>query len=93
MVTEVPWKTLPISEPVLPGEESAERQGSTGYPIYVLALISVIASISTSEARRLVEQGRVTIDGIVVGPTFFYLKPGALVSIAGSGLYRIGHPT
>ena len=92
MINEMPWKTVPFSEPVLPGEESAALRSATGYPVYVLALVSVIADVSTSEARRIVDQGLVTIDGAEVGPTFVYLKPGAVVSVAGHGRFRIGQP-
>ena len=52
----MPWKTIPISEPVLPGEESAAKRAEQGLPVYTLALISSVAGISTSEARRRVEQ-------------------------------------
>ena len=92
MIIEVPWQTVPISEPVLPGEESAQQRAVNGYPVYVLALVSTIANISTSEARRLVEQGHVTIDGVAAPPTFVYLKPGALVSLGQDRLFRIGGP-
>jgi hypothetical protein len=91
MITEVPWQSIPISEPVLPGEESVEWREANGYPVYVLALVSTIAGISTSEARRLVEQEQITIDGVTAPPTFVYLKPGALV-IVGDHRYRIGPP-
>ena len=92
MITEVPWQDVPISEPVLPGEESAELRRAKGFPVYALALVSTIAGISTSEARRLVEQGQVTIDGVTATPTFVYLKPGALVRLGRDLSFRIGRP-
>lgn len=76
----------------MPGEESVEQRRANGYPVYVLALVSTIAGIRTSEARRLVEQGQVSIDGVVVSPTFVYLKPGAEVSLGGTNVFRIGAP-
>jgi hypothetical protein len=92
MVIEVPWKDVPVSEPVLPGEESAAERREKGFPVYTLALVSTIAGMSTSEARRQVEQGRVIIDGVVVPSTFIYLKPGALLEIGPDLCFRIGVP-
>ena len=92
MFIEVPWKDVPVSEPVLPGEESAAERREKGYPVYTLALVSTIAGISTSEARRRVEQGSVLVDGVVVPPTFIYLKPGALLEIGPELCFRVGRP-
>ena len=92
MIVEVPWTAVPISEPVLPGEESQDLRREKGFPVYTLALVSTIAQISTSEARRLVERGEVTIDGARVPATFVYLKPGALVEVAPGRLFHIGRP-
>jgi hypothetical protein len=90
MIIEVPWEAVPVSEPVLPGEESAAERSKKGFPVYTLALVSTIAGISTSEARRQVDQGRVIIDGVVAPPTFIYIKPGALLKIEPNLCFRIG---
>jgi hypothetical protein len=90
MVVEVPWRIVPVSEPVLPGEESSELRRQRGYRVYVPALISVIADVTTTEARRLVDAGDVSIDGETVTPAFVYVKPGALVKIAPDRAIRLG---
>ncbi len=92
MEIEVPWSWIPISEPVLPGEESLDEREAKGFPVYTPALVSTVASISTSEARRRIERGEVRIDGAVVGPTFVYIKPGALVECGQGAVYRLGRP-
>lgn len=92
MIIEVPWKVVPVSEPVLPGEASAHLREERGFPVYVPALISVIADVSTGEARLLVDRGEVRIDGVSVGASFVYVKPGALVEIGTDRAIRLGQP-
>lgn len=87
---EVPWHTVPVSEPVLPGEFSARLRRERGHPIYVPALLATIAGVSTSEALRLAREGKVSIDGRRVGPSFDTIKPGSIVRIEGRGAFRIG---
>ena len=86
----VPWKNLPVSEPVLAGQYSREFHQELGWPIWFPAMITVVAEVYTSEAHTLLQNGAVTIDGEVAGDTFGYIKPGALVVVAGRGRYRIG---
>jgi hypothetical protein len=89
---EVPWSQVPISEPVLPGENSAALRRQRGWPVYVPALVATIAGVTTSEAQRLIEQGKVEIDGAVAPQSFVYLKPGAVVRVGTKGEFRLGQP-
>ena len=88
--TLVPWKNLPVSEPVLAGDGSKEFHRDLGWTIWYPAMITVIATVYTQEAHRLLQQGKVTIDGVVAADAFGYIKPGALIVIEGRGRYRIG---
>jgi alkanesulfonate monooxygenase SsuD/methylene tetrahydromethanopterin reductase-like flavin-dependent oxidoreductase (luciferase family) len=87
---EVPWRVVPVSEPLLPGEFSAELRAQRGRSVYFAALVSVIAGVSTTEARRLVEEGAVSVDGAPATGAFGYLKPGSVVRVA--ALPRILNP-
>jgi hypothetical protein len=87
---EVPWHTVPVSEPVLPGEFSTRLVAERGHPVNVSWLLATIAGVTTTEARRLADAGLVTIDGRVVGSGFDTIKPGSLVRIDGGQAFRIG---
>ena len=87
----VPWRTIPVSEPVLPGEFADQFKREKGWPIWHPALVSVVAAVLTSEAHKLLAEGAVTIDGEPAARSFSYIKPGALIEVAGKGRYRIGH--
>ena len=89
-VVDVPWKTVPVSEPVLPGEFSAALRAQRGQPIYWTALITTIAGISTTAARLLVEQGAVTVNNEPVRGAFGYIKPGDVVRIGDGRDFVIG---
>ena len=43
--TLVPWKHLPVSEPVLAGEFSHEVHRAKGWPIWYPAMITIVAGI------------------------------------------------
>lgn len=86
----VPWKNLPVSEPVLAGQFSREFHEEKGWPIWYPALITVVAEVTTQEAHRLLQAGAVTIDGETAGDVFGYIKPGALIVVTGRGRYRVG---
>src|SRR5437773_5602140 len=90
-VIEVPWRTVPVSEPLLPGEASAAVRERDGWTIFMPALISVIANVTTSAARQLIEQGLVTLDGLKADPAFGKVKPGMLVKVR-EKKYQIGEP-
>jgi hypothetical protein len=90
-VIEVPWRTVPVSEPLLPGEASAAVREREGWTIFMPALVSVIANVTTSAARQLLEQGLVTMDGLKADPAFGKVKPGMLVTVR-EKKYRIGEP-
>jgi hypothetical protein len=53
-------------------------------------LITVVAGVYTQEAHRLLQQGKVAIDGVTAADAFGYIKPGALIVVEGRGRYRIG---
>lgn len=88
--TMVPWKNLPVSEPVLAGDFSKEVHHERGWTIWFPAMITVVAGVYTQEAHQLLGDGAVTIDGEVAPDAFGYIKPGALVVVEGKGRYRIG---
>jgi hypothetical protein len=88
--TLVPWKNVPVSEPVLPGEFSRRLRQERGWPVWVPALVSVVTGCLTSEAQQLLADGHVSIDGSPAGQTFRYVKPGALIEVQGVGRYRLG---
>ena len=86
----VPWKNVPVSEPVLPGEFSRQMRRERGWPVWVPALVSVVTGRLTSEAQQLLADGRVRVDGVAAGQTFMYVKPGGLIEVEGVGRYRLG---
>jgi hypothetical protein len=87
---DVPWKTIPVSEPLLPGEFSAALRQQRGQPVYWTALITTIANVSTTAARLLVEQGAVTVNDEPVRGSFGYVKPGDVVRMGDGRDYVIG---
>lgn len=86
----VPWKNLPVSEPVLAGDASKEQHQQRGWTIWYPAMITVIAGITTQEAHRLLQAGSVVINGETAADAFGYIRPGARIEVAGVGRYRIG---
>jgi hypothetical protein len=92
MITEVPWTTIPHSEPVLPGERSSDLLLQRGIPIYVPLVVTIIARMTTTEAQRLIERGEVSIDGVTARASWTYLKPGAVIKVGADRTYRIGSP-
>ncbi len=90
-VVDVPWKTVPVSEPVLPGEFSSDLRAQRGQPIYWTALITTIAGITTTAARLLVEQGGVSVNDTPVSGAFGYIKPGDVVRIGDGRDFLIGN--
>jgi RNA-binding protein YlmH len=88
-VIEVPWAHVPVSEPLLPGEFSAELRAQRGRSVYYTALVSVIAGVSTSTARELVEAGAVSVDGEPTSGAFGYVRPGSVIGVEGYGRYLI----
>jgi tyrosyl-tRNA synthetase len=63
-----------------PDEIPVARISATdGEPVHLPALISAEFELSTSEARRLIRQGGVRLDGEVVAPDTLDLDPGELV--------------
>jgi len=87
---EVPWRTLPISEPLLPGERSTALREAQGWPVYVPALIATLAGVSTTEARHLLLAGAVTIEGAAAGVSFQDVRPGAVVRVGEDRCFRLG---
>jgi hypothetical protein len=86
----VPWKHLPVSEPVLAGDGSKEFHRDRGWTIWYPAMLTVVAEITTQDAHRLLQAGAVSIDGETAADSFGYILPGALIVIEGVGRYRIG---
>ena len=92
-VVDVPWKTIPVSEPVLPGEFSAALRAERGQPVAWAFLITTVAGITTTAARLLVEQGAVSVNGQPVSGAFGYIKPGDVVRIGDGRDFVIGPET
>jgi hypothetical protein len=88
----VPWKTIPVSEPLLPGEFSAALRQERGQPVYWTALVTTITELTTTAARQLVEQGGVSVNGEAVRGSFGYVKPGDTVRIGDGNEYLIVGP-
>lgn len=86
----VPWKNLPVSEPVLAGDASKELHQQRGWTIWYPAMITMIAGVTTQEAHQLLQAGAVVIDGQTAADAFGYIKPDILIDVAGVGRYRIG---
>jgi len=64
----------------LPEEIPVARvSGSDGEPVHLPALIAAEFELSTSEARRLIQQGGVRLDGEVVGADTLDREPSELV--------------
>jgi len=64
----------------LPDEIPVARvSGSDGEPVHLPALIAAEFELSTSEARRLIQQGGVRLDGEVVGADTLDREPSELV--------------
>lgn len=92
VITEVPWTTIPHSEPVLPGERSSDLLAERGIPVYIPLVVTVIAGMTTTEAQRLIAQGQVSLDGVPAQASWTYLKPGTLIQVGPDRTFRIGQP-
>jgi hypothetical protein len=90
-IIDVEWNSVPVSEPVLPGDTSAKTRAEKGWSIWNPALVSVITGLNnTIQAQRLLAAGAVKIDGRPAMEAFDYIKPGAIVEVEGHGVYRLG---
>ena len=87
---DVPWKTIPVSEPVLPGEFSARLRQERGQPVNWAFLITTVAGITTTQARSLVQQGTATVNGEPLTGEFGYIKPGDILRIGDDRDFVIG---
>jgi len=87
---DVPWKTIPVSEPVLPGEFSARLRQERGQPVNWAFLITTAAGITTTKARRLVQDGIATVNGQPLTGEFGYIKPGDILRIGDARDFVIG---
>jgi tyrosyl-tRNA synthetase len=76
---EVAWKDLPFAgEGGLPPQE-----------INLSQLVSRLAGISMGEARRLIPQGGIEVDGVKATGNTASVKPGSLVRAGRARFYRI----
>jgi 16S rRNA U516 pseudouridylate synthase RsuA-like enzyme len=60
-----------------------------GAPVLIATLVSRFGGVSMSEARRLIDQGAVSIDGEPVTKAIGNVKPGALVKIGRHRFFRV----
>lgn len=86
---DVAWATLPFAEakPRIPQAEDFVR--SYGRAVHLHDLITRLEGIHPNEARHLLMQNLVSIDGQVVRAWTAGLKPGTLLHIRKQA-YRIG---
>ena len=86
----MPWKTIPVSEPVLPGEFSAKLRRERGQPVNWAFLITTAAGITTTQARNLVQDGVATVNSQPLAGEFGYIKPGDVLRIGDERDFVIG---
>ena len=86
---ELPWASLPLAEALPRIPEAADFVRSYGLAVHLHDLVSRLTASSPAEARRLLLQGLVSVDGQVVQAWTVDLKPGSLLTVRNQG-YRVG---
>jgi hypothetical protein len=88
---ELPWSALPLAE-ALPRIAGAEEFIRTyGVAVHLHDLVSRLTGAPPAEARRLLMQSLISVDGQVVQAWTADLKPGAVLRIRDQA-YRVGAP-
>ena len=88
---DVPWDVLPFVDSVIAvgiSPEEIARQGSRSIKLATL-LVQLGVTTSLSEARRLIDQGAVEIDGKIVTQKIVRVKPGAAIRVGKHRFLRI----
>jgi hypothetical protein len=86
---EVPWEILPFAEAMPRIADAEDFVRNYGRAVHLHDLIMRLEAVNPNEARRLLMQNLVSIDGHVVQAWTADLKPGALLQIR-QQTYRIG---
>lgn len=86
---ELPWAMLPFAEAMPHIPEAADFVRSYGRAVHLHDLIMRLEAVSPDEARRLLMQNLVSLDGQVVQAWTADIKPGARLQIRKSA-YRVG---
>jgi tyrosyl-tRNA synthetase len=86
---EILWKDLPFAQLITIGISPAEVLSAKGAPVMAATLVAMATGISMSEARRLIEQGAVEIDGKRATKKIVNLKPGSTIRIGRHHFFRI----
>ncbi len=89
-IVEVPWKTIPVSEPVLPGEFSAKLRQERGQPVNWAFLLATVAPVTTTKAREFLRAGIATLNGAPISGEFGYVKPADVLRLGDDVDYVIG---
>jgi tyrosyl-tRNA synthetase len=90
---QVAWDSLPFADVIafqghlVSPNEHLEREGNA--PIKLASFIAMAMSVSVTEARRLLDQGAVEIDGAQVKERLPYVRPGSVVRIGKHHFFRI----
>ena len=85
----VAWRDLPFAHLVVAGMSVAEYLQKRGAPVLLATLLSRELGVSMTEARRLVQQGAVEIDGRQVKVRIGNVKPGSVIRVGKHRFLRI----
>jgi tyrosyl-tRNA synthetase len=88
----ISWRDLPFGQLLLAGISLRDYLLARGAPVMAASFVSQVANVSMSEARRLIQQGAVSVDGESVTKAIFNVKPGSLVKIGRHRFFKIGPP-
>jgi tyrosyl-tRNA synthetase len=86
---DVPWRDMPFAQLLVAGMSPQDYLRQKGAPVLIATLVSRFGGVSMSEARRLIDQGAVSIDGEPVTKAIGNVKPGALVKIGRHRFFRV----
>jgi len=88
-VPELLWKDLPFATLVTIGVSPQEVLSKKGAPVMAATLVANAVGVSMSEARRLVQQGAVEVDGQPVTKGIVNLKLGSAIRIGKHHFFRV----
>ncbi len=78
---QVPVAELPLADLTLTDMPLERLIAEKGYPVKMATLISIKIGISLSDARRLLQQGAVEIDGAKTTSGIANLRPGSVIRV------------
>ena len=88
----ISWRDLPFGTLIVAGMPVRDYLLSRGAPILLATFVSGFGGVSMSEARRLIQQGAVSIDGKPVTKAIGNVKPGSVVRVGRHRFFKIGQP-